>query len=273
MASFDSTVVSADHSSKAGGRLADLLVGPVFALQFLTLVPPLVRREARVGELGASEAFFPLVGLALGALLAGLGMLLAPFLAQSVRDVVLVAMLAVMTGALHLDGLVDTFDGLFTGHTPGERLAAMRDPRAGAYGVVAVVSVLLLKVAALGALSGPARPLALMLAPCLGRWTIVQATWFFPYARPSGVGRAFKDGLRLAHVLLAAAMALAAALWLTGPLGLVLFGGAVAFTGLAGRAMAARLGGLSGDTYGALCELVETGVLLALGMAFLSTAK
>lgn len=255
------------------GDIRTCLTAPFFALQFLTIVPPLVRRPPRPADLGAADAFFPAVGLAIGCLLAGLDAILAGLVAPPVRDVLLVVVLAAVTGALHLDGLADSFDGLFGGRDAESRLAVMRDPRAGAYGVVALVCVLLLKVAALSALRGEARTLALVVAPCLGRWAIVQATWSFPYARREGLGRGFKDGVRGGHVAIAGLSALAAATWLIGPVGLAAFAAAIAVVWAAGTAMAGRLGGLTGDTYGALCEVVETGVLVALGLPVLAVGS
>ena len=246
-----------------------MLTGPVFALQFLTISPPLVRRVPTAAELGAADAFFPLVGLLLGAFLVVTDRLLGMLFAPMVRDALLVIALAAITGALHLDGLIDSFDGLFVGRDREARLAAMRDPRAGSFGVVAVASVLLLKVAALGALPEHVRGPGLLLAPCLARWGIVQATWLFPYARPEGLGRAFKDGLRGPHVLIAAACAVGAAGLLVGTLGVALFAVSTLGVWAVGVAMSRRLGGLTGDTYGCLCELMEASVWLAIGIPML----
>ena len=256
--------------ARTTGGVRGLPVGCLFALQFLTVIPPLVRRPPTAAELGAAEAFFPLVGLLLGLGLVGLDLLLDPQLQAGVRDVLLVAALAAATGALHLDGVADTFDGVFSGPDAEARLAVMRDPRAGAFGVTALVCLLLLKVAALGALPAEVRSAALALGPCLGRWAIVQATWMFPYARREGLGRAFKDGMRTGHVLLGGACAVAAATWLLGAAGLGLVAATAGGVWVVGRLLAARLGGLTGDTYGSLCELVEAGTWLALGSALLA---
>jgi adenosylcobinamide-GDP ribazoletransferase len=180
--------------------------------------------------------------------------------------VLLVALLAVVTGALHLDGVIDAFDGLFAGKTPERRLEIMRDPRAGSYGVVAVVLVLGLKIAALASLPPAVRPLGLVLAPCLGRWGIVLATGAFAYARPVGMGRDFKESIRWRHVVLAGGIALVASAVLAGPLGVLTWTVGSLAVLLAGQWIAARLGGLSGDIYGAICETVETGVLVLLGL-------
>jgi adenosylcobinamide-GDP ribazoletransferase len=238
---------------------------PLFALQFLTIMPPLIRRAPTVRELGASEAFFPLTGAAVGLSLVLLDTLLALAFSPFVRNVLLVVALAALTGAIHLDGLSDTCDGLFGGRDAASRLAIMRDPRAGVFGVVGIVSVLLLQVAALAALTDQLRPLALICAPCFGRWAIVQATWSFPYVREQGMGRAFKDGVRRSHLLAAGGSALAIGWLCLGPSGVVLFAAATVFVWLAGVVVARRLGGLTGDTYGALCQVVEVSSLLAAG--------
>jgi adenosylcobinamide-GDP ribazoletransferase len=241
---------------------------PLFALQFLTIVPPVVRRAPRTNDLGRSEAFFPLVGLLLGASVAAVDHLLAPVVPPLVRDVAAVGLLAILTGALHLDGVIDTFDGLFMGTSPARRLEIMRDPRAGSYGVVAVTLLLVLKVAALAAVPPMLRAPALILAPCLGRWGIVLATGAFPYARSEGMGRQFKDSIRFSHVSVAALVALVAAGALAGAGGLLMWIGVSAVVVVAGRLIAGRLGGLSGDVYGAMCESVEAGVLIAFGLRF-----
>jgi adenosylcobinamide-GDP ribazoletransferase len=255
-----------DSRGRSVGTLRSWLEAPVFALQFLTVMPPLVRRAPGPDDLGRSEAYFPLVGLLLGAALAGVDILLQPVVAPLVRDVILVAMLAALTGALHLDGVVDTFDGLFAGADHERRLAVMRDPRAGSFGVVAVVLLLALKLAALASLAPMLRSPALLLAPCLGRWAIVLVTRAFPYARPEGMGSAFRSSLGWAHVVAAGAIAVAGAGLAVGPGGLLVWLAASSGALLAGRWVAGRLGGLTGDTYGAICELVEAGVLVALGL-------
>jgi adenosylcobinamide-GDP ribazoletransferase len=258
----------ADAAAERRAPLRTLATAPAFALQFLTIVPPLVRRAPRPADLGASDAFFPVVGLLLGQGLAGADWVLGGLVTPLVRDILLVVLLAAATGALHLDGFVDTFDGLFVPGGSARRLEIMRDPRAGTFGVVAVVLLLGLKIAALGALLPELRTAGLILAPCLGRWAIVTATWRFPYARKEGLGRGFKDGIRPLHVTVAGASAALVAGWLAGPFGIALFAGASLGVLALGSVMSARLGGLTGDTYGALCELTEVMVWLACGLRF-----
>ena len=244
------------------------LAGPLSAVRFLTILPIAPARATQPHELGPAEAFFPLAGLLIGGVLVGLDTLLTSRVSSLVRDVLLVATVAVLSGAIHLDGIVDTFDGLFAPGGRDRRLEIMRDPRAGSFGVIAVILVLSLKVAALGDLAGPGRTAALLLGPCLGRWTIVVVTYAFRYARPEGSGRSFKAAISPVHVSVAGSIVVLAA-WLAA--GLMGLGAGILISGFAlalGFWWSSRLGGLTGDTYGAICELSETTTWLLFGLHF-----
>jgi adenosylcobinamide-GDP ribazoletransferase len=230
------------------------------AVQFLTLAPPLVRRPFTPNELGRSVGWFPLVGLLLGGLLAGLDWCLGRVFPPGVTAALVLAAWVICTGALHLDGFLDSCDGLFGGHTPEARLRIMRDERAGAFAVIGAVLLLLLKYAALA--GNPERLVALIVAPVIGRWGMAVAVVGFPYGRAGGLGRAMKDHGGRAQAVFASAVALAVAVpagiraLLTLPLaGLV--------TWLVAWFVLRRLPGLTGDIYGALCEVLEAVVLLA----------
>ncbi|HEX5269595.1 MAG TPA: adenosylcobinamide-GDP ribazoletransferase, partial [Gemmataceae bacterium] len=235
------------------------------AFQFLTVAPPLVRRPFTPEELGRSVGWFPLVGLLLGGLLAGLNWSLGFLFPPGVTAALLLAAWVICTGALHLDGFLDSCDGVFGGHTPEVRLRIMRDERAGAFAVIGGILLLLVKYAALTA--NPERLPALLVAPVIGRWGMALALVAFPYARPEGLGRAMKDHAGAAQLVVASAVAGAAAAALAGlvpggwraalalPLGGVIVGAGGAF-------VLRRLPGLTGDVYGALCTLAEAAVLL-----------
>src|SRR5579859_4311185 len=161
------------------------------ALQFLTRLP--VPRGPGAYELEAAVVWLPVVGLLLGALLAladvGLRWLeVSPLVASTVEVVLLLA----LSGGLHADGLIDTFDAVIGHASPERRLEIMRDPHVGAFGVVGLVCVVALKVAAVDALPASIRPQLLVLAPGLGRWSIVLAATAFPYGRPHGLGGPLK---------------------------------------------------------------------------------
>lgn len=235
-------------------------MGCLAAVQFLTITPPLVRRSFTPAELGRAVAYFPLAGLLIGGLLVVCDRLFTWFLPPGVTAALVLTAWVLCTGALHMDGFLDTCDGLFGGHTPEDRLRIFRDERVGAFAVIGGVLLLLLKFQSLAALSN--RSAALCLAPVLGRWGMAVAVVAFPYARADGLGRAMKNHARRSQALWASAIAAAIAWIAAGNLGLLfmLLSGALML--LVVCFVLTRLPGLTGDIYGALCELLEVGALL-----------
>jgi adenosylcobinamide-GDP ribazoletransferase len=239
------------------------------ALRFLTVLPTPRLREASAEELGASQGYFPLVGLLLGAILAGVHWLLSLILPVSVVNVIIIITLLVLTGALHIDGFMDTCDALFSRKTPQERWQVMSDSRVGGFGVVGAVSLLLLLYASLRGIAGDYRLTALIIMPVLSRWVMVYAIFAFPYAKPSGLGRSFKEQASWRKLALATSLMLMATLGLLAiqGLSLVFIGLGIVFlvwlvaTGT-GLFLQSRFAGLTGDSYGAINELTQVFVLI-----------
>jgi len=230
------------------------------AFQFLTLVPPIMRRSPEPAELGASVACFPIVGLALGGVLVGLDWLFGLALPPGVSAVLVLIAWVALTGALHLDGLLDACDGLLGGRSPEQRLEILRDHHVGAFALAGGVLLLLCQYAAVAALTSRAAPL--LVAPVLGRWAMSLAIFAFPYARPEGLGRMLKDNARGAHLAAATVVALLAVWVIAGWAGLAaLIAAALAAWGIA-RYTLWRIPGLTGDIYGATCIVVETVTLV-----------
>lgn len=234
------------------------------SLKFLTILPIPVRREGTPGEVGRSVVYFPLVGLLLGLILVGLDKLFDLVLPLSLVNVLLITAMVILTGALHLDGFIDTCDGALVRSSPEERLRIMADSRVGSFGVVGACCLILVKYLALDAVPQDLRTPALMAMPMLGRWAMVFAISAFRYARKVGTGQAFKEQANWQRMVIATAMAAVLSSLLAGQSGLALIGalwlivlGTAAFLRL-------RLGGLSGDTYGAINELSEVMVLILL---------
>jgi adenosylcobinamide-GDP ribazoletransferase len=247
-------------------KRASPLAAFLAAVQFLLLSPAFIRRPFTANELGAAVGFYPLVGMLLGGLLIGADWLLGWLFPSLLQSALLLALWVLLTGALHLDGFLDSCDGLLGGFTPERRLEIMRDERVGAYALSGGILLLLIQFSALSALD-PARQAALLLAPALGRWGVALALIVFPYARPSGLGKEIKDHARLPQALLASLFALAALLasaWLSNiwAAAAALAAGVIAWTGIT-RFTLKRIPGLTGDIYGATSLLVETAVLLA----------
>ncbi len=242
------------------------------ALAFLTTLPlPHLPAEAFLSGRGRAFAWYPAVGLLLGLLLAGTaGLLGFANLSLSVKAGLLLLAWTLLSGGLHLDGVMDSCDALFAPVSVERRLAILKDVHAGAFGVIGLFFVLGLKWTLLAELLGQSGGwLALLLAPVWGRWMLVWAIWRFPYARTEeSLGRTMTAGLSRREVLLATLFALivqsVVGFWnpwlfvavLSLPLGHLL-----------AHWVAGKLGGgLTGDIYGFLCEVTEVLVLLLLAL-------
>ncbi len=233
--------------------------GPLLAFGFLTILPIGGGRERAMGP---SRAFFPLVGLALGGALAGLDWLMDTAAPPLVVDAILVAALLVLTRAIHTEGFLDACDGLFGGHTREDRLRILRDTHVGAFAVAGGVALLLLKWSLLVSLPLDVRWELLVLFPCLSRLGMLATMATFPYARAEGLGSAFLKGKGWWQVAVGLATGLVAGWALLGSGGLVVAGGVVVVALALGWWMSRMLGGMTGDTYGAVNEVAEVAALL-----------
>jgi adenosylcobinamide-GDP ribazoletransferase len=231
-------------------------------LQFLTILPWPYSSVRRPEDLGGSMAFYPVVGAVLGSLLVGVYLLGVTVFPDAVLRPGLILLLVLLTGGLHLDGLADVCDGFYAGATPTDVLRIMKDPHVGAMAVVGIVSVVLLKVLLLSHLPATLLPSALLVFPVLSRGGLVWGTWLAPYARvEGGTGSAFFHTVRGRHVLGAMAFLW---VWVTlwaGWSALALIGLTAAGTGVFVSYCRHRIGGMTGDTLGALNELLEILVL------------
>jgi len=234
------------------------------AVSFLTRLP-VGRADFDAADIGRSTVYFPLVGALLGAGAAGTltlaGLVWGPVVAAGVA----VAFVVLATGALHQDALADTVDGLGGARDRERALAIMRDSRIGAYGTLALLIAVGLRWGALAEwASRPDVWAWLVSAGALSRWASLLVGWRLPYARPqgAGLGRAVSDEVGPvevagATVLTLVIVAVALGRSALGPVLLAL----VLAAGMA-RWMMRRIGGATGDTLGAVTEVVEVGVLL-----------
>jgi adenosylcobinamide-GDP ribazoletransferase len=232
----------------------------LIALQFLTIVR--VKRTLPFGEthLGRAGVFFPIVGLLVGVVLWSLDRGLQLFFPPVLSSVFLVAALAALSRGFHLDGLADSADGLFGSSERQRCLEIMKDSAIGTFGALAVIVIFFLKVRSLDLLQGGYRSMALVLGPMLGRWACVVMAYTSRPARAEGLGAMFVRGTQFREFGLASVITLAVVFSLMEILGLVVFVPLavliLSFTLYCNR----RLGGVTGDTLGALGELVETAV-------------
>jgi len=231
------------------------------AFGLMTTLPVRLPEDWSVGDSGRAAVWYPLVGLVIGALtwLAWKG---ATFLFPPlVTGIVSLLVWVVLTGGLHLDGLADCCDGLFASVMSERRLEIMKDPHIGAFGVIGLILVLFLKAALLASLA-PASSFGIILAASLARWCILVAG-LLPLARSSGsgMGADFATGFRRSFILWGAIIPLAIAFFL-GMRGIL---SALAGVGAAGLVLwlaKSRIGGVTGDVFGMVVEIVEVAVLL-----------
>ena len=234
------------------------------ALQFLTLFPWPKRTDRSGDEIGPSAIFFPVIGFLLGLILVLINFLLEPFASPGLSSVALVAILALLTRGLHLDGLGDVFDGLGAGGDRERMLRVMDDSHTGAFGLIAIVLLLLFKIHAIESIDGE-RTRALLAAPILGRWAMVLLGYRSQAAKP-GLGSTLIERLETKHVVFATFITLILVAAIAHGTGIAMMIW-ITLLALAGRRyFHRRLGGVTGDTFGAIGELSETSVLVIVAL-------
>ena len=254
---------------KGGFKNSIFMKRIILAITFLTRLPLPTPKIITSQDIAGSTPFFPIVGLILGGILVGVDYLCSQFWNPLVTNTAIVISLIAFTGGLHLDGMMDTCDGIFSNKDRDRMLEIMRDSRLGAMGVLGGICLILMKVAFLYSIKGEMRIPALLIFPMIGRWAMVYAVSFFPYARTtSGLGKSYVEHSKRYHVLIASiwvfAVAIPLLLWKAIPIFLV-----IGFaTWLMAFRLSKRLGGLTGDTYGAICEIMETLTLAILSMKY-----
>jgi adenosylcobinamide-GDP ribazoletransferase len=239
----------------------------VLAITFLTRIPIPSPKNIEPHEIGESTPYFPIVGLILGGILVGINYLCLYLWNPLITNAILVISMIVLTGGLHLDGLMDTCDGIFSNKDRERTLEIMKDSRVGAMGVLAGICLILLKFAFLNGIDETIKIKALLIFPMFGRSSMVFAISFFPYARTSqGLGSLFVKHSKKYYFLLASIqifiISIPLFLWIAIPVFAVI----VFDTWLIAWRLSKKLGGLTGDTYGAICEVMEILTLAVISM-------
>jgi len=236
------------------------------AIRFLTIVPLPGAWGTAEEDLARSPVWFPIVGLLLGIAAAAIAWALSLAAPPFVTAAVVVVVLLSFSGCLHMDGLADTADGLLSSRPRERMLEIMRDSHTGAMGVIAIVCVLLAKFAALASLDPRSLWPAVLLMPLAGRCAMVVHMAVLPYARPEGLANIFyRRRAGLAAVW--AAAVLAAAVWaVLGWQGLAVWVACMAVTLALAAYVYRKIGGSTGDTFGAVCESIEVIPALVLAL-------
>ena len=232
-------------------------------LQFLTRIAIVRQDNWSVEDFGRSVKFFPLIGAVLGLIYAAAAWLLFVFLPRQgifmpphFTSVCLLILPILLTGGLHCDGFMDTMDGVFSGRSRERMLEIMKDSRVGSNGVFSFTILMLLEWAMLLDLESGFLVAAAFVMPIIARLMMVAAITLYPYARPEGMGKAFAQYADPRALLFATATALILVLpW--GPLALAALLVCMLFTAFFAHYVEKRLGGLTGDVYGAITTLNE----------------
>ncbi len=233
------------------------------ALQFLTILRTPGGPTVIEADLGKSMSFFPLVGLLVGLLLAGISHILLLFLPRSISDIIVVIVLAAITGCLHLDGFADTIDGLAGGKDRERTLAIMKDSRIGSFAVVGLILLIALKISGLMGVPEDIKSRALIVVPVLGRWATVQLAAWLDYARAGyGTGLAFTRGAGKMESIISTLITAVILAVIFQIAGLLLLASMAVLTLIFGLFFRRRIGGVTGDIMGASCEFVEAASLL-----------
>lgn len=236
----------------------------IFALQFLTTLPVKIRQELTDKDLRQSQLFFPITGLIIGIILtlAYYIFSILLFLPAIITSILLVGLLTLLTGGLHLDGLADTCDGIFSNKPKPEMLKIMRDSHIGTMGTLSLVLIVSLKIILISQiLPGRIFP-ALLLMGIISRYTMVLVMHSFIYVRKQGKASIFMQNLSTKVLLATTLLTLFLAQLIFPAKGLIIFTSVMFFSWLIAKKIALKLGGITGDVVGTVCELAEVGVLL-----------
>lgn len=234
------------------------------ALRFLTVIPVKIK-EVRENEIAKAFIYFPVTGLFLGLILSAFERLFYILnFGQFSISVILVILLAILTGGIHLDGLSDTADAIFSRKNKEEMLKIMRDSHIGVMGVLSLLGIILLKISFLSSINIALKPAALLLMCALSRWSLVFSTFLFPYARQEGKAKVFFEGINFKIFLIATLITVSGAILIWKINGLLVFGIVALTSYIIARYIKNKIGGLTGDTLGAINEISETIILLTI---------
>jgi adenosylcobinamide-GDP ribazoletransferase len=236
----------------------------ILMIQFLTTIPLSLNLDVKEEDFGKGLIFAPVIGLIIGGILVASFWCLSFVFPGYIAVILTFIIYVILTGGLHIDGLGDTFDGLFSNRSKERILEIMRDSRVGTNAVIAIVSVILLDVAFLAGISGFSLVRVLILMPVAGRIGSLVGAGVSKYARSSeGLGKSFIDYCGIKEIAIGLIFYIAIFFFTFGLKGLVLSIFPVLTAFILIRYFSGKIGGATGDILGAVCELNQTLFLLA----------
>ncbi len=232
----------------------------LIALQFLTILPITLKEGVKEKDFGGALIYFPFTGFLIGLSLAFCAEVLS-FTPIPVRSILILIFSIIITGAIHLDGFSDTCDGFYGARSKEDILRIMRDSHVGAVGVAGIVCLLILKFALISSIPYGSLWKALIMMATLSRLSQVLACCTSTYARLEGKARYFIEYADRRALFIGALFSLFIFLALAKMRGLIFFVISLAVAFLVSGFLKRKLGGLTGDTIGALNEVSECVVL------------
>ncbi|OGO81302.1 MAG: adenosylcobinamide-GDP ribazoletransferase [Clostridiales bacterium GWC2_40_7] len=236
----------------------------VLMIQFLTTLPIRTKLNVTAEDFGKGLVFAPIIGLLIGGILAGAWYVLAMMFPSTVTAVLIIILYIVLTGGLHLDGLGDTFDGLYSNRSRERMLEIMRDSRVGTNAVLAVIAVLLLNTALLASFNKSDIFIIILLMPVAGRIGSLVGSGVSSYARSGeGLGKSFIDFCGGKEIIAGIVPYLVIFYLSAGIQGLMLSIIPPVCAFILIKMFSRKIGGATGDLLGAVCELNQTIFLLS----------
>jgi len=232
----------------------------LIALQFLTILPIKIRHELKKSDFGKALLYFPFAGLLLGLALS-LVSFLSAFLPELIRAAIILIVSIVITGGIHLDGFADTCDGFYGTKSKEKVLEIMKDSRIGVMGVAGLICLLLLKFALIAEMPNTILWRALILMTVFARWIQVLACYKSNYVRKEGKAKYFIAYNSRNELLIGGIFTIILFLLLMGMAGLMLFVISLVPVLLFIKYSNKKIGGMTGDTIGAVSEIAESYVL------------
>lgn len=242
----------------------------LLAVQFLTIMPVKITKQIDENKMARSMAFFSFVGILIGTMAAVFQFAFASYFSLQIASLVSIVFTIAITGNLHGDGLMDTADGLLSGKPREKALEIMRDSRVGAHGVMAGIIDILSKYVLLTQLPAGTQWAALILSVSIGRWAQVYGAARYSYARTEGGTASFTAFVGYREIVFNSITIIILALLIMKLRGIILLAAVLLGIYLMGRYIYHRLGGITGDTLGAMSEGAEVLTLVILFIIFKS---
>ena len=240
----------------------------LIALQFLTIIPLRTKKNSKIEDvdIANSTLFFPLVGLVIGGFLLLIYLFFSRYFSYEITSVFVLGGWVYLTGALHIDGLIDTIDGLSGGRGKKEILNIMKDTHIGAKGCIGVFFLMLIKFFLIIQIISSLKLRALIYVPVISRWGMLTGCYVTDYAREEGMGK-FSSFLGYPQIIGASLIAVILGILLMGLSFLTLLIAIGVFSLVWSFYLKRKIGGFTGDTLGALNEIGEVIALLIVSWA------